>query len=115
MSTIAIDWDDTLVGYKKHGEPKEWLPGAQEALRALLKSGRDVVIHSCRANWAEGLEEIHAKITSDPYFARRVAAGQLDIRQGEGKPLAMVYVDDRGFNFAGDWTDLVPRLKELSR
>lgn len=115
--TLCIDWDDTLVSYKRFGDlenPGTWLDGAPEALRALLKSGRQVVIHSCRANWDQGRETIYTKLL-EAGLERWIRSGDLDIWLGEGKPLGLVYVDDRGFRFPGSWTDLVPELKALTR
>jgi len=114
MPTIAIDWDDTLVGCKKYGTPGEWLPGAQNALRALLRSGRDVIVHSCRANFAAGEREIFNKLY-DGGFGNDLQKGRLSVWCDEGKPLAMVYLDDRALRFEGDWTDLVLTLKEMTR
>lgn len=111
---LALDYDDCLVGHKKYGEPKKWLPGAQEALRALLKSGRTIVIHSCRANWAEGCHEIHEKLFESG-FGRFMEAGDLEVWMGEGKPSASVYLDDKAVRFGGSWDGLVPKLRELSR
>lgn len=115
MPTVALDFDDTLVGYKKYGEPGEWLPGALEGLIGLLKSGRKVVIFSCRANWVEGLAEIVAKLRAHPFLARALDRGDLKVWVEEGKPPAALYVDDRGFRFEGSWDGLLATLKELSR
>lgn len=97
MATVAIDWDDTLVGYKKH-PAGEWLPGAQEALYQLLRR-HDVVIHSCRANWDEGYDEIVAALAVAGFALSR----RLSIHASTGKPLAFAYVDDHGVAFDGDW------------
>lgn len=106
MPTIAIDWDDTLVGYRKYGEPGEWLEGAINAIRVLRKRGFTVVIHSCRTNWPEGREEIAAKLAS----VGLKESSKLKIHDGPGKPLAVAYVDDRAIEFANDWVATVDRL-----
>lgn len=98
MPTVAIDWDDTLVGYKKYGEPGAWLPGAPRLLRKLRSEGYAVTINSCRANWPEGRVEIETKLAT-------IGLGLSSrLKIAEGKPLAVVYVDDRAFRFRGDWT-----------
>lgn len=99
MPSVAIDWDDTLVGYKKYGTPKEWLPGAVDALRRFRRQGYDIVIHSCRANWPEGREEIRAKLASIKFHE----SSRLVIAE---KPLAVAYIDDRAVAFDGDWSKI---------
>lgn len=83
---VAVDWDDTLVDAKT----QEWLPGAQAALESLLAQFKTVIIHTCRANWPEGLSSIEAKLAPFRHDIRIV-----------GKPLADVYVDDRAVRFTG--------------
>lgn len=99
MPTVCIDWDDTLVGYKKFGEPGEWLPDACAALRFFKKHGWTVVIHSCRASWPEGLAEIRAKLLT---IGVRESA-RVKIHTEPGKPLAMAYIDDRGLRYEENW------------
>ena len=100
--TILFDWDDTLVGWKKYGEKGEWLDGAQDVLLALRRT-HDLGIHSCRASWDGGREEIRVKLAEIGLV--------LPIYE---KPLAHLYVDDRGFRFDGDYSDLLPTLRRLS-
>lgn len=102
MPTVCVDWDDTLVGYKKYGEPGEWLPGATLALRKFKRAGFTVVIHSCRALWPEGRAEIEGKLRE----ANLRLGSRLKIHDELGKPLAVAYIDDRGVRFDGDWSEL---------
>ena len=96
--TVAIDWDDTLVGYKKYEPVGDWLPGAVDALRELRRRRLTIVIHSCRANYDEGRAEILAKLAEiGMHESSR-------LRIAEGKPLAVLYIDDRGHQFDGDWS-----------
>lgn len=99
MPSKCIDWDDTLVGYKKYGTPGEWLPGAQDALRRLKKRGYVVIVHSCRASWPEGRAEIEAKLAEAGFRL----GSKLQI---EPKPLADEYIDDRATHFSGDWAGI---------
>lgn len=66
---------------------KEWLPGAQEAIKRLRELGHYVIIHSCNnPKWIEkNLNE--AGIPVDLIWTK------------QGKPVANCYLDDRGINF----------------
>lgn len=99
MPTVCIDFDDTLVGYKKYGTPGEWLPGACAALRFFRKKRYTIVIHSCRAQWPEGRAAIVAKMKEIGFNE----SGRFRI---EEKPLAVCYIDDRAREFKGDWSDI---------
>lgn len=108
MSTIALDWDLTLVD-----EQQEWLVGAQEALRALLRSGYTVWVHTCRANYTAGQELVTSKLVAGG-FEGWLRSGDLELWLGEGKPNADIYVDDRALRFEG-WNDLVPTIRKHLR
>ena len=97
MPTVCCDWDDTLCGYKKH--PPGWLPGAKEALYTLKRLGLTVVIHSCRANWPEGLAEIETTLAEAGFRLN----SKLKIHTGPGKPQGIAYIDDRAVRFDGNW------------
>lgn len=87
MAVIAIDWDNTLMN------GKEWLPGAQNAIRLLRERGHKVIIWSCNEkSWIQRcLDE--AGIPVDWICEK-----------DQGKPVAALYVDDHGFHFEGDWS-----------
>ena len=104
MARVALDWDNTLVDY----QTQEWLPGAREALSALLMGKRKVIIHSCSVNWPEGLARIQSKLREAGFL------GHVDIHTGPGKPEANLYVDDRAMRFTGDWNEVL-RHPALSR
>lgn len=101
---MACDWDGVLVDAKT----QEWLPGAREALSALLMGKRKVVIHSCRVKWPEGLAQIQSKLRESGMLPH------INIHTGPGKPLADVYLDDRALRFTGDWNEVL-RHPALSR
>ena len=86
--TIAIDWDNTLVT-SPNGP---WLPGAQDAL-TYLNNRHNLVIHTCRANWPEGLQAITERL-----HEHRLT---IPIHTTPGKPHAHAYIDDRAIPFTG--------------
>lgn len=86
---VALDWDNTLV----NTQTQDWLPGARTAIRSLQARGYDVLIHSCRANWPEGLAAIKAKL----------AEAHLNLSV-HAKPDAAFYVDDKALRITcGDY------------
>jgi len=99
VTTVAIDWDHTLV------ENGDWLPGAERALLGLRRHGYRLAIHSSRALHPEGKVQIAGKL------------GTLGFREGEveimAKPNAIVYIDDRGYRFAGDWAAALRHIRTL--
>lgn len=79
---IALDWDDTLVDV----DTQEWLPGALDLLRWLRREKHKVFIHSARAQDEYGRGLIEAKLAKHNF--------SFPIKP---KPMADLYVDDRGF------------------
>lgn len=97
---LAVDWDDTVVDV----DTKAWFPLARAALRALLGRGYTIVIHTCRANWPEGLAEVR-----DGLDVAGLAG--MDVWTQPGKPHADRYVDNQSFPpFKGDWDALLATL-----
>lgn len=97
--TVASDWDGTLVDSKT----QDWLPGALEALKRLLRDGHRVIIHTCRANWPEGLASIEAKLALAGVRGAHVWTGA-------GKPHAHIYVDNQAVTFEGDWAPILTHI-----
>jgi len=127
--TVAIDWDGVVHNATSgfvagHVFPDPPVPGAIEAIRDYL--GRfDVVIHSCRLSHHSG-SGLHLRLeqqriiesmvdyltdhglTEDDLYAQR---GTLKFWTDHGKPLALLYIDDRGFRFVGEF----PTVQEIYR
>lgn len=92
-----MDWDGTLVD-----ENQDWLPGALDALRWLKRSKHKVIIHSCRANYKIGRQEIETKLAKHllPFMVA-------------GKPEADLYVDNRGLRFTR-WPEVIKEVRRAS-
>lgn len=92
---LAIDWDGTLVD-----TDQKWLDGARDALRFLVVRHK-VLIHSCRANWDGGEQEIRQRLGP--------LNGQVEIA---GKPIADVYIDNQAMRFDGNWPAVLAALRK---
>lgn len=113
--TIVVDLDGTLLE-DRYPELGEWLPGAQEALRAFLKAGFRVEIHSCRFHSRDAhtftLREPRAvfeAIQRVRWKLDRAGFHEVDICTSD-KPPARYYIDDRGIEFKGNWRKIVRRI-----
>lgn len=121
---ICLDFDGVI-----HHDRKPWVsaevidddpvPGAFDFIRSALATGFDVYVCSCRflrsltgENERKGLEATAA------WFSAH-GAGDLIARMSEPKkdgeaclafviekPIAVLYIDDRGFHFTGEWPSL---------
>ena len=106
VPTIALDFDGVVHAYLRpfttpeeiHDDPVE---GAFEFIDAALREGFDVVLHTARAGSLVSIAAIRA------WFTRhgRHSLGQ-ELRITAQKVGAIVYIDDRGFRFEGQWPDL---------
>lgn len=96
MAVIAVDFDNTLVFGDKV------LPGAKNAINLLRENGHKIIIHSCNnIGWIKKTLENN------------------DIRydwiwDDVGKPIADLYVDDKGFKFMS-WDDDVKLILDLMK
>lgn len=97
MGVVAIDWDNTLMS------GKEWLPGAKDALRRLREEGHKVIIHSCN-----GPKWIEKNLREAGLIVDHICEAD------QGKPLADLYIDDKGYHFPynGDWSPELPKVLE---
>lgn len=100
--TVSIDFDRVLhpvtkgyTGHRPEDEPPA--PGAEEFLRKLLDAGFHVVISSCRAQSAEGMDGI-------VQWLRKYDLSQYVYDVTGEKASAIAYVDDRAVTFFnGNW------------
>lgn len=93
--TVAIDLDNTLASYQQwHGEDMIGNPleGAVEAVHTMHGWGWKLVVFSVR-------ESPHGQVQE--WLAKHFP--EIPIDYSHRKPIAHVYVDDRGLRFYGDW------------
>jgi len=99
MPTISVDFDGVIhsyasgwQGYVPTDPPTK---GAREFVEWLLNEGYEVDICSARANHPEGLAGIQAWLVEHDFNPR--------LRVTATKDAALLYVDDRGYRFDGDF------------
>lgn len=97
MALLAIDFDNTMV----NGDQP--LPGVRQAINILREAGHKILIHSCNSSqWIERVLNNH-DIRFDHIHSNN-----------DGKPLADLYIDDKGYHFPhnGDWNVELPNIVE---
>jgi len=95
--TIAVDFDGVLCQPDAQSTP---YPGAREAISLLRENGWVVIIHSCNnSKWIERWMN-----NQDIRFDY--------IWDGAGKPVANVYLDDRGLRFE-NWEQALRDIRSL--
>ena len=111
---VVVDMDNTICNwsYPGFGDPK---PGVAEALQEIKDMGYEVHILSCRTS-----HELRKHPIDRQEAAREMERflKQHDIPYDrvlvEFKPVAHVYIDDRGIGFRDDWKKVVEELKEMN-
>lgn len=100
-NTIAIDFDGVLHRYEKGWkgvEPTEGpTKGAREFCLWLLDKGYKITVYSARTRHEGGVNEIYNWLMKNDF----PTAGMLVVRR---KPSALLFIDDRGFRFEGDFS-----------
>lgn len=95
MAVLAIDFDNTMVVGDKP------LPGIKDAINRLRELGHKIIVHSCNnTKWIERVLN-----NNDIRF-------DYIVTNDGGKPLADLYIDDKGYHFPynGDWNEELPRV-----
>ena len=91
-----MDFDHTLWDNERQ-QPME---GFRDALDEFHSRGWKVIVHSC----------------NDPVFIRKICDEhdlRVDVIWGEvGKPVAAIYIDDKGLRFT-NWRDTVTQVLEI--
>lgn len=108
---IAIDLDGTLTSWERGPSHQgngigPWLPGAREAIRAMLDAGHHVIVHTCRATWEAG-----GSYAGVRHFLDSHGFEDVEVWHDVGKPIAHVYIDDRAIPFQGEWGEVMMLLR----
>ena len=103
--TVAIDFDGVIHRYSKGWQDgviyDEPMPGAIDALFKLHKH-YNLVIFTCREDSAAVSQWLIQQM-------REQRGCYFDIPVTNVKPIAMIYIDDRGLRFT-NWTDVLNYL-----
>ena len=101
--TIAVDLDGVI--YKQDGWKRfhlgQLIPGVVDELQKFKDAGWKVVIHTARI--PEDFDYVRLQLIKDGVPHHR-------IWDNIGKPLADVYLDDRGITFEGHWEGMFERV-----
>lgn len=108
--TICCDFDGVLHAYTSPWTAADVIadgptPGAQDAVRDWLRHF-DVLVFSTRAHQPGGAEAMRNWLDAHGF-------PDMGIWLGEGKPPALVYVDDRAYRFDGQTWPSAERLRNL--
>lgn len=113
--TICVDFDgvihDYMEGWKDGSIYGQVMPGAIAALQELQKD-YEIVIYTTRASARifNGVPE-PSQLPELTNWLREHGVPYDSIFTGEGKPVAVAYIDDRAVRFNGDWSETLEILK----
>jgi len=111
MKRIAIvDFDGTICDhmFPAAGEPKE---GVADALRTLQAKGYEIHILSCRTSEDVTKHPID-RLEQVRFMERYLIEHNIpfDVVLNKYKPVADIYIDDRGVVFRDNWKEIVEQL-----
>lgn len=104
--TVAIDFDGVIHSYVSGwvGGPENCpdppVPGAAKAIQSYLDAGFHVAVYSTRAETLRGRGAILQYLE-----ALGFPATTPNLSVSSGKPIAVMYIDDRGYQFQGRFPD----------
>lgn len=108
--TICIDFDGVIHSYRSGWQGEQTIADppihrSKEAIAVLRKTYR-VVVHSARCRSEEGRRAIQHWLDRFGIEVDEVC---------EHKPPAMVYLDDRGVPFTGDWEEAILAIRNFRK
>lgn len=109
MYDIGLDFDGVINSYKSGWKDYDNIldppvEGTREALNELIADGKSLVIYSARADNPKGKQAIvdYLKKYDLP-----------NIPVADKKPIASIYVDDKGYQFEGNWKKCLTKIKSF--
>jgi hypothetical protein len=101
--SVAIDFDGVINSYKSGFVamtvlPDPPVPGALEAIRNYINAGLKVYIYSTRNRSEDGKEAILRYLEKHGLEKKFFD----EIEMTKSKPIAVLYIDDRGYQFTGN-------------
>lgn len=103
--TIAVDFDGVIhrysKGWKKGRIYDPPMPGAVEAYYKLLSAGYRIIVFTCRDDLDAVRKWMHKHFDIEKHLGHFV-----EPEVTNKKPIADVYVDDRGLRFTS-WSDVL--------
>lgn len=115
--TVVVDIDGVIADSTGYDDDRSWeekyrqakvLPGAHKGLRQLKQVGFTVLLFTAR--WAMDYEATEDWLTQHGFHQ-----GYHYDRLEFGKPPAVLYVDDRGFRFNGNWQEVLDAVTEATQ
>ena len=114
MKTAIIDFDGTLCEHKypEVGRPE---PHVKEALEKLKEMGYEIIIHSCRTavNWGRVNRIEHIKKIEKFMKENKLPYDEILTDSSYDKPIADVYIDNRGVGYRGNWQETIAEVEKL--
>ncbi len=109
QETICFDFDGVINSYASgwlgaKNIPDPPVEGCREAIKEIRDKGYRVIVQSVRATDEDGWIAI-----SDYLNLHDI---KVDGICGE-KPVARLYIDDRGFRFNGDWDEVLKMMEDM--
>ena len=108
----VIDFDGTLCKFAfPDVGPIE--PNVREALETLKSAGYKIHIHSCRTAtyWNRPDERrIHTKLILNFLQEHKLPYDKVILDPTMDKPIADVYIDDRGIRYDNNWLEIAKEL-----
>jgi hydroxymethylpyrimidine pyrophosphatase-like HAD family hydrolase len=116
VKTVCFDLDGVLASYKEwpeDGSIGDPLPAGVKLLKLCKEAGYKTVLSTCRTHPCHGIEnQVKQAHLITAWLRENGLRGLIDEIDDEGKPIADVYIDDRGLRFDqragslesyGDW------------
>lgn len=104
---ICMDLDGVLAqynGWKGMATIGKPIPGAYDFCKQMIKDGWRIIVHTCRPgqyveSWLREWE-----------FPEEIEV-ESNMNDGAWKPIAAIYIDDRGIRFKGNFKMLIEEIK----